>query len=350
MNQDYEPAVIQGFKDGGCFDEINRRLGYRFELTGGSHTGTIRQGENLQLNLQLINQGYAAMFNARPVFAVLRNGSNRYAFQLNEDPRFWTPGVVRDLSATLTLPANIPLGTYTLALWMPDQALSIRDNPLYAVHFANQGVWDVAEGDNVISSNITVEAVSVSSVVVSPASVVGGSSAASNLVTLNGPAPPGGALVMLTASDPAAAVPASVSILQGATSSAVFTITTAPVGVSTPVTITATYGGSSKTGTLTINPAILSTLKAASSKVVSGKVANTTVTLNGPAPVGGAVVTMTSSNAAAKVPATATVAQGTTKVVVPVTASYVAASTPVTISAAYGGVTKSVNLSVLRRN
>jgi len=254
LNLDYEPTVVQGFKNGGCFAEINRRLGYRFQLTNGSYSGAVAQGGSLQLDLRLMNQGYAAMFNARPVFAVLRNGSGRYIFSLNEDPRTWAPGLAQNLSATLTLPTDIPPGTYTLALWLPDQALSLRDNPHYAVRFANLGVWDAIEGDNVISNNVTIQGESVASVTITPSSVVGGSNAVLNQVTLTGPAPAGGALVTLAASDPAAAVPASVSIAPGAISSAVFIITTTPVGVSTPVTISAAYNGSSQSGTLTVNP------------------------------------------------------------------------------------------------
>ncbi|HUU33852.1 MAG TPA: DUF4874 domain-containing protein [Vicinamibacterales bacterium] len=36
LDVDYEPQVIQGFRDGGCYDEIDRRLGYRFELASAS--------------------------------------------------------------------------------------------------------------------------------------------------------------------------------------------------------------------------------------------------------------------------------------------------------------------------
>jgi hypothetical protein len=167
LNLDYEPTVIQGFKNRGCFDEISRRLGYRYELTSGSYTDTVIQGESLQLNLTVVNRGFAAMFNARTVFAVLRNGNQRYAFPINVDPRYWAPGATINLRAKLPLPPDIPLGTYTLALWMPDQAPSLQNNPLYAVQFANQGIWDATAGDNVISGTVTVQDAAASSVVIS---------------------------------------------------------------------------------------------------------------------------------------------------------------------------------------
>ena len=57
----------------------------------------------------------------------------------------------------------------------------------------------------------------------------------------------------LSRSNPAATVPASVTVPSGA-ASATFAITTTTVTVSTPVTITATQGTTTRTATLTINP------------------------------------------------------------------------------------------------
>ena len=107
---------------------------------------------------------------------------------------------------------------------------------------------------------LTLLPLAASSVVPYPASVAGGTTSTSHRVNLNGPAPAGGAVVNLSSSDPATApVPATVSVAAGATY-ATFRITTAQVTVSTPVTITATYGGASPSGTLTVRPPILSSV------------------------------------------------------------------------------------------
>jgi hypothetical protein len=81
--------------------------------------------------------------------------------------------------------------------------------------------------------------------------VVGGSSA-QGIITLTGAAPSGGAIVALSSSNAAiASVPASVTIAGGATS-ATFAIATQTVTASSSVTISAAYGGVSKTATLTV--------------------------------------------------------------------------------------------------
>jgi hypothetical protein len=110
----------------------------------------------LRFDFQISNVGYAAMFNARPVFAVLSNGTTSYAAQLNTDPRDWTAGATTTVAGDLAIPTSFPAGTYTLSIWMPDQATSIRNNPLYAVRFANQSTWNATQGWNVVATDVVI--------------------------------------------------------------------------------------------------------------------------------------------------------------------------------------------------
>jgi hypothetical protein len=134
--------------------------------------------------------------------------------------------------------------------------------------------------------NVTPSALIVSSLALSPASVTGGSPSAGT-VTLNGPAPAGGAQVTLSSNNPAAVVPASVTVAPGGTS-ANFSVTTSAVAASTPVSISASYGGGTQTASVTVIPPIVSSLALSPASVTGGSPATGTVTLNGPAPAGGA--------------------------------------------------------------
>ncbi|HUC54812.1 MAG TPA: S8 family serine peptidase [Candidatus Cybelea sp.] len=96
-------------------------------------------------------------------------------------------------------------------------------------------------------------AATLSSLTVNPASVTGGTQTSTGTVTLSGPAPTGGAQVMLSSDNAAAGVPASVTIAAGA-SSATFTVSTSAVTVSTPVTLSASYAGVTQTAALTVAP------------------------------------------------------------------------------------------------
>src|SRR6266436_3953665 len=80
--------------------------------------------------------------------------------------------------------------------------------------------------------------------------------------------------------------------------------------------------------------------------VTGGFPSTGTVTLSGPAPGSGALVSLSSSASAATVPASVTVAAGATSANFTVSTSAVTTSTPVTISASYAGATKTASLTV----
>ncbi|HEX7184447.1 MAG TPA: hypothetical protein VF756_21660 [Thermoanaerobaculia bacterium] len=86
-----------------------------------------------------------------------------------------------------------------------------------------------------------------------PATLAGGRKTGKGRVTLSAPAPAGGAVVLLTNTNPAAVVPASVTIPEGMTSQA-FSINTQAVSSTQTGIVTATYGGVSKSETLTVRP------------------------------------------------------------------------------------------------
>ena len=193
---------------------------------------------------------------------------------------------------------------------------------------------------------VTAPVAALSSVSVNPTTVLGGVSS-TGTVTLDNPAPTGGAVVSLSSSNTAAAqVPATVTVLAGATT-ATFTATTSPVTSNTAVTITALYNSVTRTATLTVTAAVLNSVSLSPTSVVGGSSSTGTVTLSGAAPVGGAVVSLSSSNtAAAQVPATVTVLAGATTATFTATTSTVTSNTVVTITALYNSVTRTTTLTV----
>ena len=189
-----------------------------------------------------------------------------------------------------------------------------------------------------------------SSLTLNPTSVVGGSESSTGTVTLSGPAPAGGAQVTLASDDGAASVPSSVTVSTGATS-ATFMVNTTPVTASTPVTISGSYGGVSKSATLTVTPAPLPTVSSLTlnpSSVVGGVQSSTgTVTLSSPAPAGGAQVALASNSGAASVPSAVTVPAGATSATFTVSTSTVVVGTSATISASYNNTMQTATLSIL---
>jgi Tol biopolymer transport system component len=176
---------------------------------------------------------------------------------------------------------------------------------------------------------------------------VEGGSPSTGTVTLSGAAPVGGASVSLSSSDASATVPASAVVAAGATT-ATFTVTTAAVTSPAVATLSASYGGATRTADLTIDPppATLSSLALSLGTVEGGSPSTGTVTLSGAAPSGGASVSLSSSNASATVPASAVVAAGATTATFTVTTVAVTDAIVATISASYRGTEWSDELVV----
>lgn len=87
------------------------------------------------------------------------------------------------------------------------------------------------------------------SLTVNPNSVVGGQTT-TGVITLNRPVPPGGITITLSSNNPMAHVQGSVTILSG--SAASFPITTSFSPIPTIATITASYGSSNRSASLTV--------------------------------------------------------------------------------------------------
>jgi hypothetical protein len=196
------------------------------------------------------------------------------------------------------------------------------------------------------------QAPSLAGIALNPASVVGGNTS-QGTASLTSAAPSGGAVVTLSSSNTSAAtVPASVTVPAGAFSTT-FTVSTASVTASTSLTISGTYGGATRSATLTVTPppappppASLSTVVVNPASVTGGASSQGTVTLTSPAAAGGLAVSLSSGSAAATVPAGVSVAQGATSATFTIATSAVTTSIPVTITASAGGVTRTATLTV----
>ena len=175
---------------------------------------------------------------------------------------------------------------------------------------------------------------------VSPNPVTSGGSA-SGTVTLAAPAPAGGILVTLGSNNANASVPASLVIPEGETQGT-FAVTTTAVGSGETATIAATSANVLTTD-LTLNPpppaqGNIASFTVAPGTVTGGSSATGTVVLGAPASPGGVVVTLSSNNLAATVPASITVGAGEVQTTFAVQTSVVSMIQAVSITASSANV------------
>ena len=234
---------------------------------------------------------------------------------------------------SVTVPAGASSATFTIA------SKPVTSTATFNLSASYRGVTRTA--------SLTVQAPELSALTLTPASVPGGCKTSTGKVTLTGKAAAGGVLVTLTNNNPAATVPASVTVPAGA-NSASFTINTAEVTANQTGTVTATRGGISKSSTLTVRPVGLLSLALSPNPVVGPGQVTGTVTLECPAPSGGVLVALSSSSTAVAQVGTPdlTVPEGALSATFLVTTADVPAVSTTNIKAVANGSQKSVKLTV----
>lgn len=142
LNRDYYQAVWDNWISDGYYDQILKKLGYRFVLNSSTVT-TIESGFNLTLDIT--NIGFARPFKHRDVYLVLKNTetNDTTTYKVNTDIRTWEDSI--SISQDFNLAAS---GIFQLYLWMPDHDTLLSTISDYSIQFANQGMWDSATGYN----------------------------------------------------------------------------------------------------------------------------------------------------------------------------------------------------------
>jgi len=154
------------------------------------------------------------------------------------------------LSSSNTLVARVP-SSVTITAGASSATFTVSTSPVVA---STTVTISGSYGGAIRSASLSVNPAplpipTLTSLTLSPTSVIGGLQSSRGTVFLSAPAPAGGVQVSLSSSNGAASVPGSVFIPAGA-SSASFTVNTSIVLLSTSSTISARYNGTTRTATL----------------------------------------------------------------------------------------------------
>lgn len=151
LNSQYKVEVLNGWEGQGCMDEVENRLGYRLVLDSVTHPETAKAGQQIKIEVALHNRGFAAPFNERPVYLVMRSETSTQLAKIDGiDPRRWLGGESNVHTLKVSLPKGMETGTYSVALWLPDADAGLAADPRFAVRFANDGTWQEAQGENIL--------------------------------------------------------------------------------------------------------------------------------------------------------------------------------------------------------
>jgi hypothetical protein len=239
-------------------------------------------------------------------------------------------------SADATVPSSVAIAAGATSATFTVKTIAVAANVAATI--------SASDGPGTRTAALTVEAPVLTSLVLSPPSVLGGASS-TGTVTVNAPAPSAGVSVTLSSDSSSASVPSQVTISSGK-SSATFTLMTTPVGTNSRATITATTGAVSKTAAIGIYAPTLTGLSLSPTSVIGGTSSIGTVTINAPAPTAGILVTLANNSSVAAIPSSVTVESGKTSATFTVTTIPVATNMLAAITAKAGSVSKSAGLTI----
>lgn len=259
-----------------------------------------------------------------PIRAIARNpaspntlyvGTEVGIFSTSDGGQTWTT------SSDLTVNVSVDDLTY----------MNGSNTLLAATH--GRGVWILPAG-----------ATTITSLTLSPSTVLGGDSV-QGTVTLSQVASAGGATVKLSVNSGDAQVPLSVTVPAGSLS-ATFTVTTTGIPGTETISVLAALGSSQKSASLTITPSVLSSLVLTPNTVVGGNPVSATVSLNGAAPAGGVIITLSASSGQAIPPGSISIPAGSQSATFQIQTSGVATQIVPTITAIQGSNTTAATLTI----
>ncbi len=145
INESYQPDVIERWKEEGCYDEIQKNLGYRLVA---KELDIEQSSTALNLTLSIANRGYASPYIQSEVNYVLKNSSNTFTFAQNIDTRTFYAQLDKELKTTLSL-TEVESGEYCLYLQIGKAYSAIR--------LSNSDLWEERSKSNKLACGIVVE-------------------------------------------------------------------------------------------------------------------------------------------------------------------------------------------------
>jgi hypothetical protein len=155
-------SLDNGKVSSAALQTIDKYIGYRYRLVKAVIQNEANAGGNLSVNIEITNDGYGNIFNARKVEIIFRNQSNKKQYVTNIEGdkvgnRKYFPYSHATTTWNLSIATTgVPAGKYDVLLNLPDPYASIHDNPAYSIRLANQNTWEPITGYNKLLKTISV--------------------------------------------------------------------------------------------------------------------------------------------------------------------------------------------------
>jgi Domain of unknown function (DUF4832)/Domain of unknown function (DUF4874) len=159
IHKQFNLNVLNQWRQEGCFDEIEKKIGYRFVAIQSEMPQSISRSLKIPLRLTLKNEGWAAPFNRRSTEIVFTNRQSGKTYKSDvssqADPRQWLPEKGQ-FTIDLQIPHKLTPGTYDVSLNLPDPMPKLKNRADYSIQLANAQIWNPASGFNSLARTISI--------------------------------------------------------------------------------------------------------------------------------------------------------------------------------------------------
>jgi len=147
LNLDWYKPTIDAWKTAGCFEELQRNLGYRLALETASFPDQVAISQEFKISIKITNNGYAPLYNFKIASLVLKNKASGeiHEIELPVDLRECKPSGEFIIDKMIK-PTGIPQGSYDLYLKISDKSETLKNRSEYSIRLANTNVWVVENG------------------------------------------------------------------------------------------------------------------------------------------------------------------------------------------------------------
>jgi hypothetical protein len=153
----YSPnSAYDIWRSQGCYKTIAERLGYRFELKSVKLPRVFRKRKDNQIELSVVNSGWASLINPRKVKINLINNDTTkvVSFTTNVDPRSWLPGKSSVEAFSIKPKKSLARGRYDVCIGLADESPRLANRSDYSIRFASTTQWDERVGCNVVARSV----------------------------------------------------------------------------------------------------------------------------------------------------------------------------------------------------
>ncbi len=159
IHKRFNLKTLNLWRQEGCFDEIEQKIGYRFVAIESDMPRSISKSAKIPLRLTLKNEGWASPFNRRSIEIVFKDRQSGKVYKSDvssqADPRYWLPEKGR-FTIDLQVTHKLTSGTYDVYLNLPDPSPSLKNRSEYSIQLANAKLWNPATGFNSLDRTISI--------------------------------------------------------------------------------------------------------------------------------------------------------------------------------------------------